>query len=1494
MQALNRMLKAADNPPAVCAPITDAANFLMLLWECSVVGGGGYWLQTSGPDNNPALPASIFGGDGSAVLSVLITIDSQTQASPSRGLLNFNNCAVVGDAIDLSAVHLVAEALNDPTAVVRQPSVQPGNVGFGLSLLRPPKPNATNSPAQKVDRTRRYYQMAGYCLLPGEVFNGTAASVPVGPQKGLPSALQPGRDIWDLSQVIPAARFARDHKLPELTGLPSPAADPYAGIQLVASQIGAVRVQAWFQDMLGNATAGAPVDPAALTNPVATPLLPGQVDVPVGYLDPVIGITNWPAITASFLVLKLLGAQDPQLLVDLGFQSTAYLPGPASAAGSAIQTASEHQARYARIYYQVMQDKMQGNLLTTLKTDGSGKPIRLGDNIAGLRNYAIAAYAFLTTASALKPTSAAVTCHSLSDIVSRYGVWYDGLAAANKERPDSDGTVAVKLSDIFAPGSGPFKIALPKFAIFKQGDTAAVLKPLDPTGLLRDDLNKILPLRADVELSIPTRPAQTPLILTSITALAKQEKCSVVSLVAANVTAKILEPDFIFEFGGASVQVDSAEMSLNDVAAKFAALGTVVSALTLGTSNADTTGVFAASKTFQVNSYTAVQQDTLNQNGSGANLDALAGANINTADLFAPGIPVFLEAVDGSSVFDSALFDAARAFGISAEQLLAYNLATPLAAGAFKPILPGQTQLQSDQSTRLSYAIAAGDKLDVVAGLFLPVDPNDPVYSLANANALLPIVAGGKDVTVGSHTVTTSAGDSLQAVADRFVPPVTVHDVVSFLRDKPDYLQKGAIILVPPAKALAADFVSMGQKFGVDPSQLALANASLTGILQPGKTFTLTRDDKTFSVTTQTDPDNPAGPSLFTLNSIVALFAMQHVDTTLDEVMTVNKSLEVLVPNAPLLLPPPVITLSADLITDQTFFPGAIFPIHAWVEIWRSERKLVLPDFQGAGNELSPTEACRSAIAPRGRANGDSSDPALTLKEFASDLELTLDELRVCTGKVVTPESRETDVWAIGFGPGLIEQVSVQPPFTDPAAPQFFALRPLFNHLVSRQGIDISSLKDDGTLDDTAVSMNFQGVDVETWASGFLADVDLFLSAVYAAAAYRGIARTDLESVIRTKSGLADAVAAGLDYVLDPNPPSLPIQNDRKSACEFLKQQLLTGLSRAWDIDVMVQYNSTVTIAPKWANQLQARLSGAASKESLAVTDDGKRVGIAGAKIDLEAPSAFVNFGVTLQKPFDAKDHSAGEAMQSNLDLNLGYDINEVEFNIKTITQGYQASDWLSFVLPPPDKPTKPPGWSITLGRTKAPLPLRNYPAPAILVSQTAQRTYPDSTDISQASQWTYLFAYQHASAAQDQISFDVTFNEPSNMFAAELADEDDLFSALAQYATVRGKLWDILKTLPATAKVESNTPLANAITTFAGLVQRVSNMWGAHWATPQTEDWTSMKLRAAALAGDTPDLPQLESYNYVTTPEWRIDPLDLKSYTRRLTLNATPAPPVR
>jgi hypothetical protein len=110
------LVDADSGNPTYVAPLTSAAAFLQLLWECSIVRSGGYYLRYA-PANGGALPPALFTNGPTAELTLLVVLESQNAAHAS--ILPFNTCAIVGDNIDPSKSNVFVQSA---TWLVAQPS----------------------------------------------------------------------------------------------------------------------------------------------------------------------------------------------------------------------------------------------------------------------------------------------------------------------------------------------------------------------------------------------------------------------------------------------------------------------------------------------------------------------------------------------------------------------------------------------------------------------------------------------------------------------------------------------------------------------------------------------------------------------------------------------------------------------------------------------------------------------------------------------------------------------------------------------------------------------------------------------------------------------------------------------------------------------------------------------------------------------------------------------------------------------------------------------------------------------------------------------------------------------------------------------------------------------------------------------------------------------------------------------------------------------------
>ncbi|WP_233968917.1 LysM peptidoglycan-binding domain-containing protein [Pectobacterium polaris] len=105
-----RMLNTGllDSPLANLDP-DSALDFLQLLWECSVVKSGGYYLRYETTDGTLGLPANLFSGGTQATIQIIVVTDNQVAGSPVA--YAYNNIALIGDNVDTGSHNIFFEAL---------------------------------------------------------------------------------------------------------------------------------------------------------------------------------------------------------------------------------------------------------------------------------------------------------------------------------------------------------------------------------------------------------------------------------------------------------------------------------------------------------------------------------------------------------------------------------------------------------------------------------------------------------------------------------------------------------------------------------------------------------------------------------------------------------------------------------------------------------------------------------------------------------------------------------------------------------------------------------------------------------------------------------------------------------------------------------------------------------------------------------------------------------------------------------------------------------------------------------------------------------------------------------------------------------------------------------------------------------------------------------------------------------------------------------------
>lgn len=1422
------------------ASLAELENFVTLLWEGSVVGGIGYYVGLDKP-----LPASSIIGNGQATIQLLVIASTQQAAAPTgRKLLPFNNCALIGPGLDAAIATVFVEDYGDGD-MVHQALVPPGSNGFTLALDAPP---ATKDP-DPIVRLRQLFSLLGVSIAKGSSspFDLPASCMPAPPAPSPKDALQAwqrerllrrrlmadpddaldAQPWWKFDQVLPLYRFGPASLLPKTVGLPVAEEDPYRGFG-IATALPDANFAFGFGDVLGNRTAPPPAGQ-------------GTVAAPTGYTDPLIGVTDWPAIVGHY-ALKPNGSA-ASLSIVLEPRSAAMMPSPSQLGAAAADAASRQAEAYAKSYYQLGQidpttgQTVKGRVVTSLQV---GDAPALSFDVTILWRYAAAAYAFAAAAAMLRDQPAAGGS-KLADMMAIYHVRATEIALAHEQ---------VRVQSLF--GAGP--LTVPAYAVFLEHDSAATIaaRPRPngwptPTALaiLSDPDNGVLPLRPGAVLRVdPPLNVSTGDGKASLHDLAKANGTDAALLATDNAAATLLAPGFEFEVAVAEdtfvvVTVTALDApvtidSFDKVCTEFANNGVNVTAADLAELAADKPGMFQAGKSLVSKVWLAAADETLTHNGSGLDQAALAALNQATPDLFDIGALVTLGAFGGGNGVlpeaDQTLRQFADAYACPPELVIAANVNVTLPNGT-RFAVPGLFAWPEDMSPcRVPYSVLTGDSLDNIASRFA-WPAGDAALLLAEANADMPGVLKGKvtlTVTVDTEPVvitTPDGGESLNAAVAQVkvtAPAATLNDLVTSIRDRTGVLATGALLMCASAR-LAANTspAEIAAVYGIAAAALAQANAGTPGAIVAG--LTIYAQDGVTSVATQAND---------TFNTLVVRFAALGVQVDPGQIAAATRNqTAALFKAATLMLLPPVPAQITVPLAQNGPYADALFPLTVALRLTRPQG-LINPFF--APGTFSATEQVESLIPAPLKSPGADSQGSLTFEAFIRDTRLALPNLRVATG--LAPDTRQ-DLWGVNFGANGISSVHVFGGTTVPGEsnpqPRFFALEPLYRTLVTRSAVAIKPLREDGTLG-AVVPTDFQGIDVEPWAARFLADVDRLLNPANSARIYGDAAtRQSLQNLLASKALLTTAIPAGLGVVL-------AIQDSKAEqglaiAAEALTQQLGVSLARAYATSTVVQFDRTATSPwqPTEPGRKPAELFG-----QLGLDEEGalrRSWTTTAGKCWLDDSNPFVTLLMTESDP----------ASHRNVTAEMTFDISELEHNIAGVglPEGYVASNWLGFV-PPLAGDNRPAALQTDLGKVSIPIPLRDFPALPIVLGQTAsptavlpptavtrarrRRTMRLESSIALADMplWDHSFTYSHQHAEQDDVMLTLQYNLRKPLQAQADEDPPDLFTELAQYLAGADPLWVILDQL-----ADGSGPLSpterNAVATFETLVARVASYWG-------------------------------------------------------------------
>jgi hypothetical protein len=323
LSALEDSAPAETAGDAYSATLDDGKNFVKLLWECSVVSSGGFYLhyEEGDPTKPSGVPQQAFADGVAAAIDLLIMLDLPGDAldAPAR---SFHNCVVTPANVNPEAKGILLAETPDTVKVL---SIPPGHLGFQLQRTAPPTSDV-----------ERLYQLLGYRMRANDNFNANYEGLPVGPIS---------KDGWLYERMIPIFSFAKESLPVDQADLPPASSNPYLGIKKDAQ----AQIEFYWQDVYGNRLAE-----------------DGAVKLrDVRYVDPLIGINQWPTVAESYAFTPA-GTGQATLSVELVFDRIAYQPIGDQPSEQVRQKISAARALYERIYYQINQPDLSFTISTTV------------------------------------------------------------------------------------------------------------------------------------------------------------------------------------------------------------------------------------------------------------------------------------------------------------------------------------------------------------------------------------------------------------------------------------------------------------------------------------------------------------------------------------------------------------------------------------------------------------------------------------------------------------------------------------------------------------------------------------------------------------------------------------------------------------------------------------------------------------------------------------------------------------------------------------------------------------------------------------------------------------------------------------------------------------------------------------------------------------------------------------------------------------------------
>ena len=1458
------------------APLTQGKDFIQLLWQGSVTNSGGYFLryvEQVGTELK-GLPEYLFTDGMSASLTLLVMLPSQL----TPPAYHFHNCLVLQEAVDLREGMLFVDT-PDTTKVL---TVPPGNVGFRFTR---PKPTSAVTNTSGTDELLNLYQMLGYSLQQGTTLSNDG--LPVGPAEADPLPLQHvikanetlaaiadrlinqvglstadialnletkleeiARDhadtpnLFQVGAVLPLtpdyvvvagdtlASIARHHNQTPLeilqamqstanlltvgtalrvyqdlgdlwlyervvplnalqartgadaTGLPSPDQNPYSTISDAAT----MALNFHWRDVYGNRFTAAEMSRS----------------FPVRYFDRLLGINEWTSVVESY-AFKAIDVSTVALNLELAFDQTQYVPSAERSLANAKQRTVAARDVYHRVYYQIHQPDVNFTVHTSVLS-GVSHTFSATEKLR-FTSFIDMAYRYLSTVATWQA---------------------HGHTVIRTDKVDDQDTLE-KISNAYyftaTTGDSGVPATSAYYAPLKAIATAnAETRNLFPVGTS-------LAIHLEHKISAPamgTVPAVAPAVVAeSLAAIAQKYGDSAIKL--AQIAPANAEIPNLFQTG----------QTLSFATAP-------APPITYKTLPGDTlTSIATATGKTPLEIVQAVQ-DIPNLLTPDTLLHVVYDYTTQDGDSLQL-IEQKLRLIDADrnlSLVEIAFHN--RTVSLNPDMQLPLEQVTATNSTA-KLIIPDRVEFANPSGLPAVIFLSAPKSLaDVIADmktkLVTGLSTNRPTDLAIDANS---IQFSNPDISV---TVDATLRSILITVAEVAAVAIANQNILGLLTPNTLIFDANADV------ATLSRALSQRSSANLNQAAWRVLIAAAPAIRLNETIYTLT--EQFVHLLKQAKATNPA-----------LEIAANPLVTVADVATAIAFIPNLLGANQVLVIPPIVATASITLPVKTSTYPDLLFPVTAQID---SARQITLvdadlvrevPEIQQVTAFLSPKTTTLSAAV------ASETEQVAALQQFAQDFAAAFSGLHLAVGNELphkhSDQSEDADhrvtrpLWAVHLGKTGIDFDIKAPDVTnqdsnsrnDEFYPFFFTPAPIANTLLAG-AVPINTYQRGRALGDSILKP-VDAIDLNVLARDFLVAVEAVLEPTIAVPASKR--KPDLvKQILQHKETLATAIAAQvthiLDRTIDANLTTMQKQAEQKIfaqrrdiAAESLQQQLLINLVSGYDIETIVQYNVAVNVSGitadnrQWQRQLAPRLVGQPIVVNLKQASTGKilediqlfNFTLSSSKIPLSQGGSYLTFFFDTKSPEKFED----------IALELTYKANELEYDIKPVEgiANYQASSWLSFILPvqlPSTQSNQLPPQD--MGTVDVPIPLRTYPIPPSLVLHRAEAD-PDSFErLQDIRQWRYTYVYEHLDMAQDAIETKVNYNlinPPSPDPAATRAAGHPLLAPLVNFSQVYPQLLPDLQLLnrDQVSPTDLET-IDHAITNLEILLSTVVTQWST-WA---------------------------------------------------------------